>query len=1014
MKPDYCLDIIWRFGLRPINSVNNRTRAMCFWSFACALCAGVLLLFVPNAAGRAGAVKSGTLQTQLAPIGILLFQDETGLNAPPELGQKIAGDLRQKLIVSYKDVLPRMLNARADSSTQVAMNVEQVAALGKQNGVKFVVRGGLLAVTTESAGDGTKISVQLYASIISVETGSNSDVRAEGIGTQTGPVTDLSAVDLKSTTFRDSALGQALAAAVAQLANSIHDAIIAPAQTAATPEQPVPTPDSSAGATDTAAAQAATDDQETQQLIAQAEAILASNPNSSADNMNALRQALEGLKSSLATKADLLQQSKDTSAADQEIATHKQEMQIALANLTTEASAANSNTTAQTQQPTGEKKDSLARIDEFAGEALSLLQKIQELRSTLRSVNEDQSANNAPPQDATAPQDTGTQTAPPVEQTSGTVSGVVTDDGNPVAGTTVTNPETGQSTTTDANGTFTLKGLIAGHLSQLILTKNGQQIGKGQVDVPNGRTAIADFQINSLLAVKMSDGALPGVLASTVVSSPAKHPGVSAGNLKGEVRDSTGRPVPFALVQVPGVGMARTNAQGQYTFVNVPVGTYQLMVQQSGMKKSSQVAVAAKTTTDARTQFAPTDKTTTTNRSLLMAGTGTVLRGTVLDEQAHPISAAKISVIQSEATVSVLTAPSGTYELRNLKPGAYQVSVYKVGYQVASQAVTLKAAGTEQRNFQLSPVASASVNKLIRSALATQGTVSGTLRTQTGAPVANAAIEVRAKGQALLFTKTLTNSNGEYALKLVEGSYDLKAKHQSFQDAARTVSVRAGDATRADFELRQARSGFVGTGGGSMIRQPEARTGQLAGRVSDSNGKPIAGASIALQGQRRVNTDQEGNYTLVELMPDSYRIAVSKIGFAGEEKTISIRAGVPTRLDFVLKIAGSAIRETGKQLATGTARAASGQVVGRVIDGKTSAPIAGVAVSIDGHQAVTTGADGSYSFTNLAPGTYQVTAKKSGFTEGQKIVTIRAADTERANFALSSTSVRSIRIPTRP
>ena len=71
-------------------------------------------------------------------------------------------------------------------------------------------------------------------------------------------------------------------------------------------------------------------------------------------------------------------------------------------------------------------------------------------------------------------------------------------------------------------------------------------------------------------------------------------------------------------------------------------------------------------------------------------------------------------MIQSETTVSVLTAPTGTYELRNLKPGGYQVSVYKVGYQVASQAVTLKAAGTEQRNFQLSPVASASVNKLIR------------------------------------------------------------------------------------------------------------------------------------------------------------------------------------------------------------------------------------------------------------------------------------------------------------
>ena len=53
--------------------------------------------------------------------------------------------------------------------------------------------------------------------------------------------------------------------------------------------------------------------------------------------------------------------------------------------------------------------------------------------------------------------------------------------------------------------------------------------------------------------------------------------------------------------------------------------------------------------------------------------------------------------------------------------------------------------------------------------------------------------------------------------------------------------------------------------------------------------------------------------------------------------------------------------------------------------------------------------NGSYSFTNLAPGTYQITARKSGFNEAQKSVTIRGADTVPLNFALSSTSVRPTR-----
>lgn len=1007
MKLNYRLVTTRRFGLTSIRLGKDRARVSYIRPFAAALCAFVSLwlMSAPASTGSASSSKSTPIQSQLVSIGILTFQDESGMNAPAELGQKIAKDLQQKLAVNYKDVLPRMINAGGDASAVAAMTVEQVATLGKQNGVKFVVRGGLLAVTSENAGEETKIGAQLYANIISVESASDNNVRAEGSGAQKGPAAELSSVDLKSAVFHDSALGQALSAAIEQLATSVHGAIGAPAQATATPEQPAPTPDSLAGAGETEAAQAAAADQELQQLIAQAGATLASNPNSSTENINALRQALESLKSALAAKASLLQESKDTGTADQEISTHKQELQTALANLTTEASSA-SNTAAQMQQPSGEKKNFLARIGEFAGEATTLLQKIQELRSTLRSMREDQSPNNPPPQDPASPQGPGTENSPPAEEAAGEVNGAVTKDGNPVEGATVTNQETRESATTDTSGIYTLKGLTPGRLVELSVTKDGQLIGKGQIDVLRGRAAIADFQTRSLPTGRMSASAPAGVLASTIVSSPAKNPGLSTGTLKGEVRDATGWPVPFALVQVPGIGMARTNAQGEYTFVNAPVGTYQLSVRQSGMKtKSLQVSVAAKTSSESRIQFAPTDTMARSRHSLILVSAGTVLRGTVLDNQTRPLAAAKISVIQSETTVSVLTEPTGTYELRNLKPGSYKVSVYKVGYQVASQAVTLKAAATEQRDFQLSPLTSASVNNLIRSAIATQGEIRGILRTQTGAPIANAGIEVRSAGRAFLITRALTNSKGEYALKLAEGSYDLKASQQSFQDGTRTVTVRSAGATRADFELQWART---------MIRLPETRKGQLAGRVTDSNGKPVAGASIALQSQRRATTDQEGNYTVAELTPDSYRTTVSKIGFAGEEKTISIRAGIPTRQDFVLKTAGSAIRGIGRQSTAVFAPATSGQVAGRVIDGQTGAPIAGVTVSIAGRRPIATGADGNYSFTDLAPGTYQVTAKKSGFTEVQKSVTIRGAGTVPANFALSSTSIRSIRIPARP
>ena len=384
-----------------------------------------------------------------------------------------------------------------------------------------------------------------------------------------------------------------------------------------------------------------------------------------------------------------------------------------------------------------------------------------------------------------------------------------------------------------------------------------------------------------------------------------------------------------------------------------------------------------------------------------------MLRGTVLDNQTQPLAGAKISVIQSETTVSVFTALTGTYALRNLKPGSYTVSVYKVGYQVASQAVTLKPSATEQRNFQLSPLASAAVNKLIKNAIASQGEVRGVVRTQIGTPIANATIEVRSAGRPFLIARASTNSRGQYTLRLAQGGYDLKARQPSFQDDNNRVSIRAGDATRSDFELRQARTTTTGTVvGTATIRPLETRKGRLTGRVTDGDGKPVAGAIIALQGQRRTSTDQEGNYAVAELTPDSYRIMVIKTGFTKEEKTIDVRSGISSRQDFVLRTAGGTIRDISRLPTAGIVVARTGQIAGRVIDGKTGAPLAGVNVSIAGQRTVTTGANGSYSFTNVASGTYQVTARKSGFTAGQKSVTISGAATVPASFALTPTSVR--------
>src|SRR2546428_11763240 len=76
-------------------------------------------------------------QDQTVSVAILNFQDDTGANAPAELGQKLARDLHQKVATSYKDFLPRIV-AGSDAAVK-GLTIDQIAALGKQSGAKFVV-----------------------------------------------------------------------------------------------------------------------------------------------------------------------------------------------------------------------------------------------------------------------------------------------------------------------------------------------------------------------------------------------------------------------------------------------------------------------------------------------------------------------------------------------------------------------------------------------------------------------------------------------------------------------------------------------------------------------------------------------------------------------------------------------------------------------------------------------------------------------------------------------------------
>ncbi len=783
---------------------------------------GLLLLIGPAVIGMA---RPAHAQGPVVSVGIVGFQDESGSGAPAELGQKLANDLRQGL-VSFNDLLPRSVESGVDPSALKAMTVEQLTALGRQQGVRYILRGGLLALAVEKAGGETKVTVQLYAEIISVETGAVSSVRAEGAGTQPGAPSEAAfkwnSVNLDDSQFPDTALGQALAGSLQQLAAAIHTAIASPAAS----EQSQPSSDA------TEAENAAAADEELQQLVAQAEALLSSGA-AGTESLSTLKQTLENLKNALNTKASLFEQAQDTGPADQEIAARTQELQAALSSMTQEVSSAEASG-AEAQPPSDEKKGLLSGINEYMGAALSILQKIQEMRATLRGAGEDASYAGG----AYA----GEQEESPLEETTEEISGVVTDEGEAVEGVVVTEEESGVSAKTDANGSYLLQGVPAGRLAKLSLTKSGKKMAATQVDLLRGRPALADFELRP----KAGSAVSPlRIIPSTVLVKAVKAQGGGTGVLKGSVRDALGSPVPRALVALKNLAAARTDSQGSYTFLNVPAGAHQLTVYKSGVRlKSERVEITTKKTRELKTAFVPGDKVPKgmSRQPVVLRGLGTTFRGVIVDQEKHPLPGAKVTLLaQSSGVIYVLAGLKGNYEIRDLKPGPYRVLVAKVGYETSAQNISLNAGTPQSRDFQLKRSRSALVENL----LAKQRVGQREGRTQVRLP------------------DTRTQPRDE------------ERKSPQYPNDGR---VTPGGTQQL---IAITRSGQV--------------RGRV---TDSKSGRPVAGAVVSVSGRPGVTTNREGVYSIVDLAPGVYRVVVRGKDFTDGGGTMNVRSGETVMKDF--------------------------------------------------------------------------------------------------------------------
>jgi acid phosphatase len=162
--------------------------------------------------------------------------------------------------------------------------------------------------------------------------------------------------------------------------------------------------------------------------------------------------------------------------------------------------------------------------------------------------------------------------------------------------------------------------------------------------------------------------------------------------------------------------------------------------------------------------------------------------------------------------------------------------------------------------------------------------------------------------------------------------------------------------------------------------------GTITGHVTDSStGAAISGATVSYSGGS-TSTDNNGSYTFSNVPAGSYSVTASHSGYNSQTSSVSVTAATTSTLNFQL---------------TPISTTSPGTISGKVTNISTGGAISGATVSYSGG-STTTDTGGNYSFANVTPATYNVTATHSGYFAETKSVVVGSGAAATLNFALAT------------
>ena len=151
-------------------------------------------------------------------------------------------------------------------------------------------------------------------------------------------------------------------------------------------------------------------------------------------------------------------------------------------------------------------------------------------------------------------------------------------------------------------------------------------------------------------------------------------------------------------------------------------------------------------------------------------------------------------------------------------------------------------------------------------------------------------------------------------------------------------------------------------------------TGALVGKVTDENGRALAGADIVVQRlAMRVRTRTDGSFTLQGIPVGDYDILFRKLGYDPAEITLNVVAG--QQLSVAVKLG-----QLGQRLDTVTITAVVFNEVSGMVTDSSDHPLEGAEIVIDGSDfKYRTRADGRFLFLDVPPGKYLMRMRKLGY-----------------------------------